>query len=319
VDLLPGCLDCEHSLAGSTFGQPITSEEYLAQFDRAIVNVDFREHPVLGVYNEGNFFNTEELPADARSAILHRIAAIPEIKTVIFESLPEYISDGALAEARGVLGNRTIEIGIGLESSNPTIRALCVNKSYTLEEFDKAVLRIKNHAKALAYVLVKPSFLTEREALEDAVATARYAFEKGVDIVSIEPINLSNYNMSGALNRIGKYRVCWLWTVVEVVRRASAFGRVRLGGEQFSPRYYYHPFNCSKCSTRFYKAFQRFNATLNIDVLTSLSCTSCRESWEDDLAVDGGPLHERIDVALNELAIGEGLLSSDPVREVDDG
>jgi radical SAM enzyme (TIGR01210 family) len=305
--LLPGCLDCEHSLAGSTFGAPISSADYVAQFQEAIREAEFSSHPVLCVYNEGNFYNPEELPLDARRRILELIGNIPAIKTVILESLPEHLSDEALNETRSILGSRAIEIGIGLESSNRTIRALCVNKSYSLKDFDEAVGRVKKVAQVLAYVLLKPSFLTEREALEDAVTTARYAFEHGADVVSIEPVNLSAFNMSGALNRINRYRACWLWTVTEVVRRASAFGRVRLGGEQFAPKYYDHPFNCGKCSNRFYVAFQRFNATLDLGVL-DLDC-ECREQWVADLAKDGGPLHQRIGIALDELEAHGGIFT----------
>jgi radical SAM enzyme (TIGR01210 family) len=301
TSLLPGCLDCEHSLAGSTFGSPISSDDYVKQFERAIAGVDFKQHPVLCVYNEGNFYNAEELPADARRRILERIASEPEIRAVIVESLPEHLSDDVLLETRDLLGSRVVEVGIGLESSNPTIRALCVNKSYTLEDFNTAVVKVKKYATPLAYVLLKPSFLSEREALEDAVATSRYAFENGVDIVSIEPVNVSNFNMSGELNRIKRYRSCWLWSVVEVVRRASAGGgRVRLGGEQFAPKYYRHPFNCVVCSRRFYDAFQEYNSTLDLRTLTSLECT-CRIDWEADLAANCGPLSERIDLALKEL------------------
>jgi radical SAM enzyme (TIGR01210 family) len=308
ITLLPGCLDCEHSLAGSTFGKKIKSEEYVNQFERAIDGVDFSDHPVLCVYNEGNFYNEDELPAVARQAILQRIASIPEIHALIVESLPEYLRDEVMDETKQIIGPRTYEIGIGLESSNPTIRALCVNKSYSLETFESAVQRTKQYARVLAYVLLKPSFLTEREALEDAVETCRYAFSRGVDIVSIEPVNISNYNMSGELNRIGRYRPCWLWTVVEVAQRASMFGPVRLGGDQFSPKYYRHPFNCPKCNESFYNAFQKYNATCNIDHLTTLRCT-CYRNWLQELETEYLPLGERIDLALSELETSRGARS----------
>ena len=160
--MLPGCLDCEHSLAGSTFGRRVESHQYVQQFERAIAGVEFATHPVLCVYNEGNFFNTDELPATARRQILRRIDRIPDVKAVIVESLPRYLTKGVLAEMRKILGPRVIEIGIGLESADAVIRTLCVNKSYTLNDFVAAVARVRPYAQALAYVLLKPAFLTRK-------------------------------------------------------------------------------------------------------------------------------------------------------------
>ncbi len=307
--MLPGCLDCEHSLAGSTFGRRVESHQYVQQFERAIAGVEFATHPVLCVYNEGNFFNTDELPATARRQILRRIDRIPDVKAVIVESLPRYLTKGVLAEMRKILGPRVIEIGIGLESADAVIRTLCVNKSYTLNDFVAAVARVRPYAQALAYVLLKPAFLTEKEALEDAVSTCRYAFDNGIDIVSLEPVNISDYNMSGRLNRIGSYRSCWLWTIVEVVRRASEMGTVRLGGEQFAPKYEHHPWNCPRCTSAFYKAFQRYNATMDVGVLTALRC-ECRSQWEATLAMKHGSLVERIGSALDELGHQGGFLGA---------
>jgi radical SAM enzyme (TIGR01210 family) len=309
IELLPGCFDCEHSLAGSTFGKKIPARQYITQFERALQGHNLDLHPVLCVYNEGNFFNEEELPREARLAILNRIAQIDSVKSVIVESLPAYLTSKNLSEAKHILGSRNFEVGIGLESANPTIRKLCVNKSYSLEEFKKAVELVKCcNAQVLAYVLLKPAFLYEIEAIRDAVAAAQYAFETGVNYVSIEPVNISNFNMSGELNRISKYRSCWLWSVIEVVRQASEFGTVRLGGEQFQPQYTRHAFNCEKCNKVFYDAFQVYNSSHNIDVLLSLEC-ECRGEWLKDLEVQRQPLLQRVNDWINQLKTSGGVQS----------
>ena len=61
-----------------------------------------------------------------------------------------------------------MEIGVGLESSNPMTRDLCVNKSYRPDMFEKLVKKVRKHCRLLAYVLIKPSFLTEKEGLDDS-------------------------------------------------------------------------------------------------------------------------------------------------------
>ncbi len=297
---LAGCFDCEHSLAESTFGAPVSVGQYIKQFESAINSKDFTQYPVLCVYNEGNFFNPHELPHDARYSILRTVSDIPEIRSVIVESLPEYLNASVLTEIRSLLGDRRVEIGIGLESANPLVRRLCVNKSYDLDDFVDAVSLVRSYAKSLAYVLLKPSFLSEKEALDDALAACEFAFTSGVDVVSIEPLNISNYNLAGQLNRVGRYRPCWLWTVVEVAQRAYEMGAVRLGGEQFAPRYAHYPRNCPKCTPLFYERFNQFNETLDIKLLTNLKC-ECRSEWERELQMKHPPLLDRIEGSLLDL------------------
>src|SRR5580692_2917503 len=216
----PGCLDCEHSVADTTYGTPISAKHYIGQFMREYQKYDFDNSPILCLYNEGNFFNELELPAEARREILRTIGADKRIKRLILESLPEYITDDILVETKTLLGGIELELGIGLESANPKIRSLCVNKSYSLAIFEKVSPRVRKHCRLLSYVLVKPSFLTEKEALDDSIETVKFAFRVGVDAVSIEPISLGTYTMASYLNRVGLYRPAWLWTVLEVAKAA---------------------------------------------------------------------------------------------------
>lgn len=297
-----GCLDCVHSVAGTTFGVPIPAAHYVRQFEDAFAAYDTPAYTTLCLYNEGNFYNEGELPREARVEILRSIGRRPNIRAVVLETLPRFLNDEVLAETRELLGDREVEIGIGLESSDPVVRDLCVNKPYTLEDFEAVVPLVQRYrAKVLAYILLRPAFLTEREALSDALETARYADRVGVDILSIEPINLSDHNMSGVLGRLGLHRAPWLWSVFEFVRKTYAPGRVRIGGDQYAPTYHNYAHNCEACTDRARVLAQEFNRTDDPKVLDGLAC-DCRAEWEAELNEPAAPLLDRIDAALDRIA-----------------
>ncbi len=278
-----GCLDCEHSVAGTTFGRAIPAATYVKQFEKEFVKYqDYSEYPMLCVYNEGSMLNEAELPAEARRDILKLIAENKNIKSVILESLPEYITEPILDEARTILGDKYLEIGVGLESCDPMVRHLAINKPFNLQQFEETAKLIRKYCHLLSYILVKPSFLTENEALKDSLETVQYAFNVGSSVVSIEPLNIGEFAMSGALNRLGLYRVPWLWTVLEVAKKSHALGETRLGGYQFAPKYENFAQNCPKCTLRVKEAIVQYNTTYDISHLMGLTCT-CQDEWRDEL------------------------------------
>jgi hypothetical protein len=297
-----GCLDCEHSVAGTTFGTPISAASYIRQFVTEYEKFDFSRYPMLSIYNEGNFFNEREIPKEARREILRIIAADPNIKALIVESLPQFLTDEVLRESKEILGDKHVEIGIGVESANPLVRNLCVNKPFTLENFEKIAETVNRYFNLLAYVLVKPSFLTESEALEDAIKTVQYAFNVGVRVISIEPINIGEYAMSGALNRLGLYQPAWLWTVIEVAKVALNLGEVRIGGYQFAPKYEHFARNCEVCTMVVKDAIRQFNATNDPRYFQDLDCT-CKADWKAELQKKAPPLMDRISYALAQLRV----------------
>ena len=128
--LQAGCINCTHSLLGTTFGRSIPAENYIAQFDNEYEKHKSKSFPILCLYNEGSFFNENELPINARNALLEKIGKFSHIKTVILESLPQWVTDNALEELTVYLENKNVEIGIGLDAITPEVRDLCVNKPF---------------------------------------------------------------------------------------------------------------------------------------------------------------------------------------------
>lgn len=296
-----GCFDCEHSVTGTTHGAPISLDSYIKQFVTEFNRFNFEHYPEICIYNEGSFFNPQELPDKARIEILRIISGNQYIKSVILETLPEFITEDVLKQTKVLLGNRRVEIGLGLESSNQIVRDLCVNKSHSLEDFDSAVALIKKYFDVLAYVLIKPSFLTEAEAVKDAIDTTCYAFSRGVDVVSLEPVNPSSHNMAGILEKLGLYRPAWLWSVILVAEQVSQLGEIRIGGLQFSPVYHHNARNCDECNQKLWKKIEEFNSSGNIMVFDSISSCACKDLWRDDMMMPELPVYNRIELLIDKV------------------
>ncbi len=313
--LKQGCSMCAH-YEGTT-ESPVSAEDYIAQWESVIngsaigkeVNFDVNDYPVLCLYNLGSFLNPEEVPIEAMKGIFASINSLHGIEKTIIESRAEYVTPEVLENIRSV-NNGLIEVGVGLESTNYEIRELCHHKNMPkLDMFLEAVEKLhKYDFRALAYVNQKPPFLTEKEAIDDAIETSVFAFNNGVDAVSIEPTSLQAHSLADYLCRIGLYRVPWLWSVIEVVRGINKKGGsnldLRLGGyfdekvlsgsQGVAPgieRNELFPHttsgNCVKCNDRIIDIIKEYNKTYDPNILCNEKpCESCFPVWKSTTTVD---------------------------------
>jgi hypothetical protein len=91
-----------------------------------------------------------------------------------------------------------LEVAMGLESAHPEVLEK-LNKRMTIGDFERAADFLRAHDIALrAFVLVKPPFLDEDEALEWVVRSVEFAFGCGATAVSLIPTRPSN----GAMDRL---------------------------------------------------------------------------------------------------------------------
>jgi len=300
-----GCTMCGH-FAATTRDKEIPASVYVNQFLNEFRRHNWKKYSMLCLYNSGSFLNDHEVSPEARRRILDLIAQEKAIRAVILESRPEYINNDIASEIREILSGKHVEIGIGLETSNDNVRDLCINKSFTLSSFTKAVQILKkNDLKVLSYVLVKPPFLTESEAIEDAVSSANKAFELGVDFVSLEPVSVQPYTLVQFLYEGKKYRPPWIWSVVEVAKATLRNGFIRIGvPPEFFPIPLTFAHNCEKCDPKVISAIREFNKSYDPSFLEDISC-SCQIHWKESL-MQGIPHY-----------MGEGILEDRIINTLD--
>jgi hypothetical protein len=307
-----GCSMCSHFNGTDRNGQ-ITTEDYKKQWDSVVSgnNIEqgkkfnINDFPVVCVYNLGSLLNEKEISCEAVRYIFGSLNKCSGVQKIIIESRAEYVTENSVSNMKSVYNNGIVEVGIGIESTNNVIREICHHKG--LENFSlvKNAIEIlhKYNFKALAYVNFKPIFLTEQEAIDDAIKTTIDCFEMGFDAVSIEPTSLQNYSLANHLYQIGQYRVPWLWSVRDVVqgvynkiknkeldiRLGGYFDEDVLSGSQgvgYENRNEIFPtitsLNCDKCSNKFIECIKNFNMTYDLQTLYDIeNCDKCYKIWED--------------------------------------
>jgi len=275
-----GCTMCSYLLDGTSRNP--SSEELILQFKTAFTKVQKLNGPLsIKIYTSGSFLDPEEIPVEARDTILEEIAVDGRIKEVVLESRPEYVIDSVIEEIRSNLGDRIIELGMGLESSNDVVRTLCVNKNFDLQSFKLAVTRAKKfRVGTRAYVLLKPPFLSERDAILDSQKTMSEAIRAGVSTLSFNPVNVQRNTLVEYLWKRMRYRPPWLWSVVEVLKHAkeAANSSVNIVCDPVAAGKRRGAHNCGSCDSTIVAAIRKFSIDQDSSVFDGLSC-DCKQFW----------------------------------------
>jgi radical SAM enzyme (TIGR01210 family) len=271
---------CSYILDGAS--ENVSAENLVQQFRNTLTSLEGLSGPIsVKVYTSGSFLDPDEVPMEARVEILKAINEDDRISQVVLESRPEFVTDKAAKHVRESLGDREIEMGIGLESIDDGVRSLCINKGFSLKEFEIALQNASaQDIGTRAYVLVKPPFLTERDALLDSVRTIIEAAKLGVTTVSVNPVNVQKHTLVERMWSRGHYRPPWLWTVIEILRQAreqvSAYINIVCDPVAAGKPRGTH--NCGRCDNDFVKAIRRFSLDQKNEHFEGLEC-GCKSLW----------------------------------------
>lgn len=294
-----GCTMCGH-LAKQTRRLAIPAGDHQRQFFSVFDTTDWSRYPILNLYNNGSFLNEAEIPATERRAIVRAIGANPHIRMVVFESRPEFVREDVVQELREWLPGKHVELAIGLETIDDRRRAVCINKGFTLRQYDRAAAIVAKHLKLRTYVLLKPPFLSEAEAAGDAVMTIRHAFSTGSATVSLEPCTIQAFTLAEYLSACGLYQSPWLWTIVEVLRQTARLGKLVVGMFQFYPAPTLVPHNCEACNERVLAQLRQYNRTLDLAAFEGSNC-DCRSAWYAEMTRAVPSFEERVTEAVRRM------------------
>jgi radical SAM enzyme (TIGR01210 family) len=111
---------------------------------------------------------------------------------LVLETRPEFVTEEKVREIKRLIPDKHIELGVGLEIKDDFYRRICINKGFSLQRYNSAANIITKYLNLRTYVLLKPLFLTEKEAIEQAIETIEYAFASGTTTVSLEACKRSN-------------------------------------------------------------------------------------------------------------------------------
>jgi archaeosine synthase beta-subunit len=239
---------------------------------------DPASYELVKIYSSGSFLDPCEVPPAARDAVADAFRG----KVVIAETRPEFVTREVMAGfiARVDDGSRTVPCyaAIGLETTDDGIREKSIRKGFTLADYLQAS-RIARDAGAgvKAYLLQKPPFLTEREAMED-MSRSLAALAGHADLISLNPCTVQSGTTVEWLWQRGAYRPPYLWSVLQVLEGAP----VHVTCDPVGGGYPRGPHNCGRCDHELVDGIRDYSLSGDRGLLRALLKQECRckREWE---------------------------------------
>ncbi len=256
----------------------VTEENLVGQMQKAMEKSD--DQRILKIFTSGSFLDDREIPPQTRAELLGMPS--DSFKQVIFETRPEFVKRKSIEDCMSHFDN--IQIALGLESANDIVLKHSINKGFLLDDYQKAAEIIKEAGASLkTYLLIKPPFLTERESINDCIASAR-RIKDITDVISFNPVNVQRGTLVERLWRRDEYRPPWLWSVMSILEECKDLGpRVVSfptgGGKKRGAH------NCYECDADVLKEIEAFSLG-RVDGFGKKSC-GCRDVWQDLLDTQG--------------------------------
>ncbi|WP_336343534.1 archaeosine biosynthesis radical SAM protein RaSEA [Halalkalicoccus ordinarius] len=274
-----GCTMCGY-VAESVEGGSVSHEALMDQIevclDHEREEAD-EESPLIKIYTSGSFLDEREVGASSREAIAETFG---DRERIVVESLPDFVERGKLADFTDQ--GLATDVAVGLETATDRVRHDCVNKYFDFEEFVAASEAAADAGAGIkAYLLCKPPFLAEPEAVEDMKRSIRRCAEHA-HTVSMNPTNVQRYTMVDELHFRGGYRPPWLWSVAEILESTADVDAIVVsdpvghGSER-------GPHNCGECDDRVQRAIKDFDLRQDPSVFEQVSC-ECEATWEAVMA-----------------------------------
>ena len=279
-----GCTMC--GFYGVTaHGKEISEGEYISQFKNILNKIDLNDYPIVCIYNDGNILNENELPITALEKIFKMINQYKKVKKVVIESRIEYATEERVRSIVKSIDGKKLEIAFGFETSNQEIMKLCINKGFSLSNFNHFYPYLHQSGVSIRpLLLLKPPFLTEGEAIADVLSTVDYLFERGINDMDLEVTTVQRNTVVQQLWMNNLYRPPWLWSIVDILLQFKNKYQDRLhlyiSPWEYSIESVDKVRNCGKCDKNVKECIDRYNNDFDTTVFKDLECL-CKNKWRD--------------------------------------
>ncbi|MGA1792645.1 MAG: archaeosine biosynthesis radical SAM protein RaSEA [Thermoplasmatota archaeon] len=272
-----GCTMCGYNVV--TFPD-ITAENIVAQVNSALER--YNGEPYIKIFTSGSFLDPGEVPVKALDEMIKRISEKAPLVRLLIESRPEFITEKSLKPF--IERNGPTEIAIGLETSSDWIRGSYIRKGFTWQDYiegGRTVIQNGLHLKT--YLLLKPPFLGESDAIRDCLGSIEEVHSQFPGSrISINPMNIQSQTLVEHLYSKRAYRPPWLWSLLEVLMEGYEItkGLTHLMSSPTAGGKKRGVHNCGKCDETVLEAIGRFSLKNDPAYLQNLDHT-CKEEWKE--------------------------------------
>ena len=237
-----------------------------------------REYDYVKVFSSGSLLDPGEVPPPALDAIGDAFRG----KTLLVESRPEFVDRERVAglAARVDTGRSAnpVQVAIGLETTNDMVREKSIDKGFSFSMYLNAVREARAAgARVKAYLLHKPLFLTESEALMDMERSITDV-SPHADLISMNPCTVQRNTELERHWRQGAYRPPYFWSVLSILLGAQRHVSADpLGGGRRRG-----PHNCGACDREIVDAIRSYSLEADRSRLVeamAIPC-DCKREWE---------------------------------------
>lgn len=279
-----GCTMCGYVYDCAS--EPPTLEDYKSQLAKALRKAEKFSEFMVKIFTSGSFLDEQEVPPEARDAILKTLQEDSRVIKVLVETRPNFVTEENIQACLSILKNKPFELAFGLETSSDKIRKDSINKGFTFQDFVRAAQTAKKYGVTVkSYLMLKPLFLSEKQAMEDILRSINDAAPYS-DTISINLCNVQKGTLVEALWEKGQYRPPWLWSIIEILQKAkAAHPDLPMMSDPVGAGSKRGPHNCKECSSDVADSLRTFSLTQNPADLSSRDC-GCKELWKKALEIE---------------------------------
>lgn len=279
-----GCTMCGYVYDCAS--EPPTLEDYKSQLAKALRKAEKFSEFMVKIFTSGSFLDEQEVPPEARDAILKTLQEDSRVIKVLVETRPNFVTEENIQACLSILKNKPFELAFGLETSSDKIRKDSINKGFTFQDFVRAAQTAKTYGVTVkSYLMLKPLFLSEKQAMEDILRSIDDAAPYS-DTISINLCNVQKGTLVEALWEKGQYRPPWLWSIIEILQKAkAAHPDLPMMSDPVGAGSKRGPHNCKECSSDVADSLRTFSLTQNPADLSSRDC-GCKELWKKVLEIE---------------------------------
>jgi hypothetical protein len=270
-----GCTMCGY-VSESENAEGVSHEALVSQIEGAIeYEAEHADSPaeMVKLYSSGSILDDREVGQETRADIAERFA---DRERIVIESLPDFVTEPRLEPF--LEAGLATDVAIGVETATDRVRRDAVNKYFDFEAVAAAAETAHAAGAGVkAYLLLKPPFLTESEAIADAVDSIE-RLAPLAHTISLNPTTVMADTLVEELYYDGGYRPPWLWSVADVLER-SADADAIVVSDPVGAGSDRGPHNCGECDETVERAIGDFNRRQDPTVFDEVTC-ECELTWE---------------------------------------